>query len=145
MDWAYSLDILINRCLLLAQAAPDEDTSAGTATEAATGNSFTNFLMNPMNFLLLLLLVFYFIVLLPQQRQMKTQQKALADALSSLKKNDRVVTSGGIHGTVVQTSPETGTVTIRIDEGTGAKMTLSREAIARVVDPDAKQAAKQQS
>ena len=91
-------------------------------------------LLSPFNFMLMIFALFFLIVLWPQQRQMRAQQRALAEALTNLKKNDRVVTTGGVHGTVFQTSPEAGTVTIRIDESTGSKMTISREAIARVVE-----------
>ena len=125
---------------LLAQLPPEggAEAPAGAAGAPAQPDSLASVLLNPLNFMLLLFMMFFLLVLWPQQRQMRQQQKALADALANLKKNDRVVTSGGVHGVVVQTSPEAGTVTIRIDEGTGAKMTVSREAIARVVSPDGK-------
>lgn len=123
---------------LLAQAAPEgaELPPEGAAAEAQ--GSLTQVLLSPFNFMLMIFVLFFLIVLWPQQRQMKAQQRALAQALASLKKNDRVITTGGVHGTVVQTAPEVGTVTLRIDEGSGAKMTVSREAIARVITTEAK-------
>jgi len=45
---------------------------------------------------LLIFAVFYFLLILPQQRQRKKTQEMLA----SLKTGDRVVTSGGIYGTI---------------------------------------------
>ena len=45
---------------------------------------------------LLIFVVFYFLLILPQQRQRKKTQEMLAN----LKTGDRVVTSGGIYGTV---------------------------------------------
>ena len=42
-------------------------------------------------------LVFYFLLILPNQRRQKKQQEMLA----ALKSGDRVVTSGGIRGTIV--------------------------------------------
>lgn len=92
---------------------------------------------NPMSFMLLVMMLFFLIVVLPQQRQMKRQQKELADALNAIKKNDRIVTTGGIHGTIIQT--DDATVTIRIDENSGARMTINREAIAKVVTGDTKE------
>lgn len=136
MNWVQSID-WVGRMQLLAQAAAEGGDAAANG-EAPPPDTITQILLSPFNFMLMLFVLFFLIVLWPQQRQMRSQQRALAEALSNLKKNDRVVTAAGIHGTVVQTSPEAGTVTIRIDEGTGAKMTISREAIARVVTSEAK-------
>ena len=47
--------------------------------------------------LIAIFLVFYFLLFLPNQRRQKKQQGLLA----SLKNGDRVITSGGIHGTIV--------------------------------------------
>jgi len=47
--------------------------------------------------LIAIFLVFYFLLFLPNQRRQKKQQELLA----SLKNGDRVITSGGIHGTIV--------------------------------------------
>lgn len=137
MNWVRSIDWL-SGMQLLAQAAPEGGEAAADGAAGPAPGSLTQVLLSPFNFMLILFILFFLIVLWPQQRQMRAQQKALAEALTNLKKNDRVVTTAGIHGTVVQTSPESATVTIRIDEGTGAKMTVSREAIARVVTPEAK-------
>ena len=57
---------------------------------------------NPNNFMgtILLLvcffLIFYFLILRPQQRRQKEMQKMVA----ALKRGDRVLTSGGLYGTV---------------------------------------------
>ena len=47
--------------------------------------------------LVAIFLVFYFLLFLPNQRRQKKQQQML----ENLKNGDRVVTSGGIHGTIV--------------------------------------------
>jgi preprotein translocase subunit YajC len=47
---------------------------------------------------LLMFVIFYFVLLAPMRKQQKKQK----EMLSALKKGDRVVTSGGIHGTVAQ-------------------------------------------
>lgn len=41
--------------------------------------------------------IFYFLLILPQQRQ----RRKLQDMLASLKTGDRVLTSGGVYGTIV--------------------------------------------
>ncbi len=59
--------------------------------------------------------IFYFLLIRPQQKQ----QKKHRELLSQLKKNDEVVTNGGIHGTVVNVDEET--VTLRVDDNTRIK------------------------
>ena len=93
------------------------------------------FLTNPLWLMMAMLLVFYVGVVLPSQRSNRRQQREHAELISNLKKNDRVVTSFGVHGVVVSTQPESGTVTIRLDENSNAKMTVNRDTI-RVVKKD---------
>lgn len=92
-------------------------------------------LSNPLWLMMAMFLVFYVGVLLPSQRSNKRQRLELAELISNLKKNDRVVTSFGVHGVVVSTQSEVGTVTIRLDENSNAKMTVNRDTI-RVVKKD---------
>jgi preprotein translocase subunit YajC len=47
--------------------------------------------------LILIFAIFYFLLILPQQRRQKKWQKMLGE----LKTGDRVVTSGGLRGTVI--------------------------------------------
>lgn len=69
--------------------------------------------------------IFYFIVLRPQQRQKAERERMLA----SIKKGDRVVTTGGLHATVVGLGEHT--VTLRIADQ--VKCEFDRAAIGRVV------------
>jgi preprotein translocase subunit YajC len=69
--------------------------------------------------------IFYFIVLRPQQRQKAERERML----TALKKGDKVVTSGGMHGTVVGIGEHT--VTIRVADQ--VKVEFDRSAIGRVV------------
>ena len=73
--------------------------------------------------------VFYFFMIRPQQQQ----QKKLKEMLANLKKNDEVVTTGGIHGTVAIVKEKT--VVLRVDEG--CRIELDREAIATIKTNDA--------
>ena len=75
----------------------------------------------------LIILVFYFLVFKPQKDKQKQTKKMLAD----LKKNDQVVTSGGLFGTVVNVRPES--ITLRIDEN--VRVEVESAAIARLVKP----------
>lgn len=63
----------------------------------------------------LIFAIFYFLLIRPQ----KAQQKKHQELTSSLSKNDEVVTSGGIHGTVVNVDEDT--VTLRVDDNTRIK------------------------
>ena len=72
--------------------------------------------------IILIVGVFYFFMIRPQQKQRKETQRML----SELRKGDKVVTIGGIHG-VVQSVRE-NTVILKVDEA--CKIELSRSAIA---------------
>lgn len=58
-------------------------------------------------------LAFYFFILMPQKKEEK-QRKEL---LSSLKKGDKIITAGGIHGVVID-GKNPDTVTVEIAKGT---------------------------
>ena len=73
-------------------------------------------------------LVFYFIVIAPANKQRKKTQ----EMLSLLKKGDRVVTSGGIYGTIQ--GVEADVVYLKIAEN--VKVKVSRSAVTGVVSGD---------
>jgi preprotein translocase subunit YajC len=105
---------------------------------AAPGTSrgfWVDWFSNPVSFLLLSMVVIYLLLIVPGFRANKKTQREQEERLASLKKNDRVVTSFGVHGVVSGIHNESGTVTIRIDENTNAKLTVNRETI-RVVRKD---------
>lgn len=108
---------------------PAAETTSNPTTETP---GWWMLIANPLNLMVLALILFWLIVILPQQRTMKAKQQALQKLLDELKKNDRVVTSAGIHGIVVSKSPEAGTVTLRIDDASNAKLTVERATIVRV-------------
>ena len=106
------------------------------AGPAAGGSSFlVEFFGNPLNLILISGVLFIMLVLRPQQKQMKELQRKLA----GLKKNDRVVTASGIHGTVVQASAEEPVVILRIDDNSGARMTVNRDAISKILSGETKE------
>lgn len=111
------------------------DPAGPIADQQAPTSLLAEFFGNPLNLLLISGILFVFIVLRPQQRQMKELQQAMA----GLKKNDRVITGSGIHGTVVQASSDEAVVTLRIDDNSGARMTVNRDAITKIVTSDSKE------
>jgi preprotein translocase subunit YajC len=70
-------------------------------------------------------LVFYFLVIAPANKQRKKTQ----EMLSSLKKGDRVVTNGGIYGTVQ--GVEADVVYLKIADN--VKVKLARSAVTGIV------------
>lgn len=70
--------------------------------------------------LIFIMLIWYLLIMRPQRREQARRQ----EVLSALKKNDRVVTIGGIIGTVAGFSQEGKAeyVTLKVDENTRIKM-----------------------
>ena len=81
--------------------------------------------------------IWYFLVIRPQSQQ----RRKLQDMLASLKTGDRVVTSGGIYGTIV--GFRNGTVQLQI--ANQVKVDLARSAITGVVTGEAEDSGKQES
>jgi preprotein translocase subunit YajC len=81
--------------------------------------------MNPANmnliFIGLMIAVFYFFIILPQVRKTKAQRKFMDE----LKKGDKVVTTGGLHGKVDSLDK----TTIMLDAGGGIRLKVERSAI----------------
>ena len=91
-------------------------------------------LQSPLILIVGLFLIYYMTMIQPERRRRAEEERLM----SSLKKNDRVVTIGGIHGVVVDASKESSVVTIRIDENSNTRMKVNRTAISKVHDPNEK-------
>ena len=78
--------------------------------------------------LVLTMLLMYFLLMRPEQKK----RKQLEQVLSNLKKNDHVVTVGGIFGTVIAATGDSKFITIRVDDSTGTKLRVLRSAISYV-------------
>jgi preprotein translocase subunit YajC len=79
--------------------------------------------------ILLIFGVFYFLLILPQQRRQKKWQAML----SELKTGDRVVTSGGLKGTIFSIKEDSVTLRVPPDN---LKLEVSRGSIVTVSTPD---------
>jgi preprotein translocase subunit YajC len=73
--------------------------------------------------------LFYFLLIRPQRRDQSQRDTMLA----GLKKNDHVITIGGIRGVVTNIRREADEVTLKVDEATNTKLRVTLGAIARVV------------
>ncbi|MCB0727822.1 MAG: preprotein translocase subunit YajC [Ignavibacteria bacterium] len=74
---------------------------------------------------LLIIVIFYFLILRPQQKR----QKERAQLLESIKKGDKVITSGGIHGIVE--GIEEKTLLIKVSDT--LKLKMERSAVSTII------------
>ena len=86
-------------------------------------------LLSMMFPLALIFLLFYFLIMRPERRK-QADHKSL---LESLKKNDRVITIGGIYGVVANVQRDDDRVTLKIDEANNTKIDVTFNSIARVL------------
>ena len=93
---------------------------AGGAGSMSTSSSLIGSLLP----FLLIIVIFYLFLIRPQNKKQKETQKML----DALKKGDKVITIGGIHGTV--SSVKENTVIVKVDDD--CKLEFNRTAIASV-------------
>lgn len=127
--------IAIHSLNLLAQADNAPESTDPPAAAPAGAGMFGEMLTNPLVPMVGLFLLFYFIFILPERRRKADEAKMM----SAVKKNDRIITVGGIHATIVAAPADSDVVTIKIDEGGNTRVKLNRSAISKVVrDGDGK-------
>ena len=95
--------------------------SPGGGAEGGAGG-FTGFIP-----LILMFVIFYFLLIRPQQKRSKEHRQMV----SSLKKGDRIVTSGGIHGRI--TGLDDTTLTVEIADKVRVK--VARGNVSTMVQP----------
>ena len=71
--------------------------------------------------LVFFIFVFYFLLIKPQQKK----QKQHAALIAQIKKNDQVITAGGVHGTIASIKDKT--FILRIDDN--AKMEIDKNSV----------------
>jgi preprotein translocase subunit YajC len=86
--------------------------------------------------ILLIFAVFYFLLIRPQARERKRVEQETQEFRSSLKNGDRVITSGGLYGTI--TAVREDTVQLRVADA--VKIEVLRSAVVSR-QPDAGQSA----
>ena len=84
--------------------------------------------MNPVQSqliaIVLIFVVFYFLLIRPQKKAQDDHKKLLA----SVKKNDEIITVGGIHGTIANVKDTT--VTLKVDDN--VKIEIQKSSIASI-------------
>ena len=96
-----------------------QEAQAGAATAAAQSP-----ILGFMPFFLIIGII-YFLIIRPQ----KKSQDDHARMIAALGKNDEIVTSGGIYGTVVNIQEDS--ITVRVDDNTRIK--VQKTAVSRLV------------
>lgn len=98
---------------MLAMAAPTEG--------GGSGSVLIQFMP-----IILIFLVFWFMIIRPQKKQQDKRKSMIA----ALKRGDRIVTNGGLHGTVKDVKGDRVVATI----AEGVKVEISKSAIGGVID-----------
>ncbi len=96
--------------------------TGGAGGEGAAG--FSGFIP-----LILMFVIFYFLLIRPQQKKTKDHRQMIA----SLKKGDRIITSGGIHGRI--TGMDDATITVEIADKVRVK--VARGNVSALAQPAA--------
>ena len=79
--------------------------------------------------LVLVFVIFYLLMIRPQQKRMKEHQAQIM----AVKKNDRVVTGGGLIGKVTKV----GETEVEVELGQGVRVQAVKSTLTQVVDPTA--------
>jgi len=74
-----------------------------------------------------IVVLFFLVMVLPQKREQKKRQQML----DAMKKNDRVLTIGGMIGTVANISSDGKEVTLKVDDNT--RIRFRRSSIAEIL------------
>jgi preprotein translocase subunit YajC len=107
-----------------AASAAATDAAGATAPSASGGSSF----MIMMVVLLGAMILFSFI-------NARREKKKRSDLLGNIKKHDKVLTVGGIVGTVVELKDDS--LILKVDETSNTRITFTKSSISQVIPQDA--------
>ncbi|MBL7158566.1 MAG: preprotein translocase subunit YajC [Candidatus Omnitrophica bacterium] len=96
-----------------------QNAAQGAAPQGAPSMSI---LGSPIFMMVIIFVIFYFLLIRPQKKQQENHK----NMLQSLKKNDDVITSGGMHGTIVNVKDNS--FVLRVDDNT--KIEVQKSAVA---------------
>ena len=85
---------------------------------------------------MMVLMVFAMYIFIVQQPKAKREQQTRQQMLKTLKKNDHVLTTGGIYGVVTNVQLDADEVTIRVDDASNARLRMTLSSVARVLGDD---------
>ncbi|MBN2589617.1 MAG: preprotein translocase subunit YajC [Sedimentisphaerales bacterium] len=112
----------------------DSDTETMTSTDAGNGAPLQKEATKTPNMFTYLLPVVMIVMVFLMFRAPQKQKKERKKLEQSLEKNDRILTIGGIYGTIVDIKDDE--VTLKVDESNNTKIKVTRSAIGRNVSKD---------
>jgi preprotein translocase subunit YajC len=77
--------------------------------------------------------ILYLLIIRPQRKR----QKEMEEMINNLQQHDKVITTGGIIGVIVNIKKDKNTVVLKVDDTNNTKIEVQRNAIAGVIKPDA--------
>jgi preprotein translocase subunit YajC len=89
----------------------------------------TGAILTQLAFFAAIFAIFYFLLIRPQQRQKRDRE----GMLQALKKGDRIVTTSGLHGTVLALSKDETKDTIVLRVSDQVKLEFDRASVGRIV------------
>ncbi|MFT5368017.1 MAG: preprotein translocase subunit YajC [Candidatus Latescibacterota bacterium] len=98
--------------------------AAAMGGQTGTGEQ-PNMLVTMLPFVLMFV-VMYFLIIRPQHKKQKDQQTMI----DALKKGDKVVTSGGVHGTITNVKDKEGILVVQVAKD--VQIEVSRGSITKV-------------
>jgi preprotein translocase subunit YajC len=113
--------------------------TATATTQAAASATGAPGILESMLPLVLIFVIFYFMLIRPQQKRLKAHQALVA----ALKKGDKVITNGGLIGTVYRVEEKENIVVLEVAPEVRVKIT--RNSIAEIKDGSAKTETKKTS
>jgi preprotein translocase subunit YajC len=120
-NWRYFLLFIVQCSLFI------DNAFAMGGQPAQPGAEQPNMLITMAPFLLMFV-VMYFLIIRPQHKKQKEQQQMI----DALKKGDRVVTSGGVHGTITGIKEKEGILMIQVAKD--VQIEVSRGSVSRVLE-----------
>lgn len=104
------------------------ETAYAMGSQGAPGGQGAGGGMSSLIMMAAIFAIFYFILIRPQQKKMKEHKKMVEE----LKKGDKIITSGGIYGTVVGT----GANTLKVEIADGVKVKIARTTVGTVISEE---------
>ncbi|SIN91369.1 preprotein translocase subunit YajC [Singulisphaera sp. GP187] len=93
--------------------------------------------LNLLPYVLIFVLWGYFLLIRPPQQLEKKRRQMIA----SLKKNDKIITTGGLYATVSSIDPDQDRIVLRVDDDRGVKLTFSKSVVGRLIEPTTEKSA----
>jgi preprotein translocase subunit YajC len=80
--------------------------------------------------MLMVFVLFYFLIIIPQRKR----QRAIDQMLNDLKPGDKVVTNGGIYGTIVSLNDDKRKLVLKISENPVVRVEVARSSVSGLQD-----------